>query len=127
MLKDVFGFAECQEKATYGLGYKLTCTRKKDNAAIDKAVGSADSRIKIDHNHWYVPHYTLSIQRESIFPNQILSKTLTELRYVEQSVFMKEVKNQNLWNFELGSHDSLMFLFGYLLVFSKEIDKTHKF
>ena len=30
MLKDVFGFAECQEKATYGLGYKLTLTRNKD-------------------------------------------------------------------------------------------------
>ena len=29
MLKDVFGFAERQEKATYGLGYKLTLTRKK--------------------------------------------------------------------------------------------------
>ena len=29
MLKDVFGFAEHQEKATYGLGYKLTLTRKK--------------------------------------------------------------------------------------------------
>ena len=26
MLKDVFGFAECQGKATYGLGYKLTLT-----------------------------------------------------------------------------------------------------
>ena len=25
-LKDIFGFAEYQEKATYGLGYKLTLT-----------------------------------------------------------------------------------------------------
>ena len=28
MLKDVFGFAEGQEKATYGLGYKITLTTK---------------------------------------------------------------------------------------------------
>ena len=51
MLKDVFGFAECQKKATYGLGYKLTLTRNKDGAVIDKAGGIADARIKIDHIH----------------------------------------------------------------------------
>ena len=56
MLIDVFGFAECQEKATYGLGYKLTLTRNKDEAVIDKVAGIAESRIKIDHIHWYVPH-----------------------------------------------------------------------
>ena len=44
MLKDVFGFAECQEKATYGLGHELTLTRDKDEAVIDKANGIADAR-----------------------------------------------------------------------------------
>ena len=42
LLKDVFGFAECQEKCTYGLGYKLTLTRNKDDTVIDKADGIAD-------------------------------------------------------------------------------------
>ena len=36
---------------------------------------------------------------------QILNKTPTELRYVERSVFMKEVNNQKVWNFELGSQE----------------------
>ena len=36
MLKDVFGFAEHQKKATFGLGNKLTLTRKKDDAAMDR-------------------------------------------------------------------------------------------
>ena len=107
MLKDVFGFAECQEKATDGLGYKLTLTRNKDDAVIDKANTIADARIRIDHIHWYVPHYTPSIQQQSTLSKQILSKTPTELRYVERSVFMKEVNNQNLWNFELGSHENM--------------------
>ena len=35
-LKDVFGFAEHQEKATYGLGYKLTLRRNNDNAVLNK-------------------------------------------------------------------------------------------
>ena len=65
MLKDVFGFAEHQEKATYGLGYKLTLTRKNDDAVIDKAKGIVDARIKIHHILWYIPHYTLSIQQQS--------------------------------------------------------------
>ena len=107
MLKDIFGFAEHQEKATYGLGYKLTLTRNKDDAVIDKANGIADARIRIDHIHWYVPHYTPSIQQQSTLSKQILGKTPTELRYVERSVFMKELNNQNLWNFELGSHENM--------------------
>ena len=40
MLKDVFGFAEGQEKATYGLGYKLTLTRIKDEAVAGRVGGN---------------------------------------------------------------------------------------
>ena len=107
MLKDVFGFAEHQEKACYGLGYKLTLTRNEDDAVIDKANDIADARLRIDHIHWYVPHYTPSNQQQNTLSKQILSKTPTELRYVERSVFMKEVNNQNLWNFELGGHENM--------------------
>ena len=107
MLKDISGFAEHKEKATYGLGYKLTLTRNKDDAVIDKAAGIADARIKIDHIHWYVPHYIPSIQQQGILSKQILNKTPTELRYVERSVFMKEVINQSLWNFESGPQESM--------------------
>ena len=51
MLKDNFGFAEHQEKATYRLGYKRTLTREKNDAVIDKAAGIADAIIKIHHIH----------------------------------------------------------------------------
>ena len=52
MLEDFFSFVKCQEKAIYGLGYKLTLTRNKREAVIDKAAATADARIKIDHIHW---------------------------------------------------------------------------
>ena len=107
LLKDVFGFAECQEKATYGLGYKLTLTRNKDDALIDKANGIADARIRIDRIQWYVLHYNPSIQQRTIMFERILNKSPTELRYVERSVFMKQVNNQNVWNFELGSQENM--------------------
>ena len=107
MLKDVFGFAEGQEKATYGIGYILTLTRNKDDAIIDKAVGIADSRIKIDHIHWYVPLYTPSIRQQDILSKQILSKTPTELKYIEGPVFTRQVNNQNRWKFELGSQETM--------------------
>ena len=40
---------------------------------------------------------------------QILNKKPTRLRYVERSVFVTEVNNQNLWNFELGSQENMNF------------------
>ena len=45
-----------------------------------KAAEFADAGIKIDHIHWYVPHYTLSIQQQISLCKQVLSKTPTELR-----------------------------------------------
>ena len=47
------------------------------------------------------------MQQQAIMSKQILNKTPTELGYVERSVFMKEVNNQNLWNFELGSQENM--------------------
>ena len=87
MLRNVFGFREQQEKVTYGLGYEITLTRYKDDAVLQKAIALAEARIKIDQTHWYVPHYKPSIQPQSILSKRILSKTPTELRYIERSVY----------------------------------------
>ena len=67
----------------------------------DNAMNNA--KIKINAMEWYVPHYKPSITQQAIFSNQILSKTPTELQYVERSVSMKEVNTQRLWSFELGT------------------------
>ena len=91
MLKDIFGFVEHQEKATYGFGYKLTITKNSDNAVLNKDNAVNDAKIKLISIEWYVPHYAPSIKQQGILMNQILSKTLTELQSVERSVFMKEV------------------------------------
>ena len=70
-LKDVFGFAEYQEKGTYGLGYKLSLTRNSDNAVLNKGNTINNGKIKINAIEWYVPHYTPSMQQESILSKQI--------------------------------------------------------
>ena len=57
LLKDVFGFAQHQNKATFRLGYRVTPTRKKDETVLEKTVGFGDARNKIDHIHWSLPHY----------------------------------------------------------------------
>ena len=106
-LKDVFGFAEYQDKGTYGLGYKLTLTRNTDNAVLNKDNAIANGRIKINAIEWYVPHYTPSMQQQSILSKQIINKTPTEIKYPERSVFMKEVKTQNFWTFELGTQECI--------------------
>ena len=54
-----------------------------------------------------MPFYTPSVQQQRILSNQILSKTPAEFIYVERTVFVKEVNNQSLWTFELGSQESM--------------------
>ena len=99
--------AEHQEKATYGLRYKLTLTRNNDTAVLNKDNATNIGKIKISAIEWYVPHYTPSVSLENILMNQILKKLPTELQYVERSVFMKEVNTQNIWNLELGTQDGI--------------------
>ena len=106
-LEDVFGFAEYQEKGTYGLGYKLTLTRNTDNAVLNKAKAINLGKIKINALEWYVPHYTPSMQQQSILSDQILNKKPTQIQYPERSVFMKEVNTQNFWTFELGTQEGI--------------------
>ena len=106
-LKDVFGFAEYQDKGTYGLGYKLTLTRNTNNAVLNKDNPINIGRNKINAIEWYVPHYTPSMQQQSILSKQIINKTPTEIKYPERSVFMKEVNTQNFWTFELGTQEGI--------------------
>ena len=107
MLKDIFGFAQHQEKGTYGLGYKLTLTRNSDNAVLNKANATKNGKIKINSIDWYVPHYTPSLAQEKILMSQIVDEKPTELRFVERSVFRKEVNSQNLWTFDLGTQEGI--------------------
>ena len=106
-LKDVFGFAEHQQKATYGLGYKLTLRRNSDNVVLNKGDAINLGKVKIIAIEWYVPHYTASMSQQALLSNQIVNKIPTELQYIERSVFMKELKTQNLWNFELGKQEGI--------------------
>ena len=106
-LKDIFGFTQHQDKVTYGLGYKLTLTRNSDNAVLNKTNATAIGKIKFNSIEGFVPHYTASLKEQGILMKQITDKIPTELRYVERSVFMKEVNTQNLWSFELGTKEGI--------------------
>ena len=123
-LKDVFGFAEYQEKATYGLGYKLTLTRNSDNAVVNKGNAINNGKIKINALEWYVPHYTPSMQQQSILSKQILNKAPTDIEYPERSVSMKEVNTQNFWTFELGTQEGINIPIWNFVVFQQN-DRQH--
>ena len=106
-LKDILGYAECQEKGTYGLGYRFILTRNTDNAVLNKAGTVTSGRIKINSLDWYVPHYTANLEEYTKLMTQIKKNALTLMHYVERSVFMKEVNTQNLWTFELGTQEGI--------------------
>ena len=74
MLKDIFGFAEHQEKGIYGLGCKLTLTRNSDNAVSNKGNAINNAKIKIDGIDGYIPNYTPSLSQEKILMSQIVDK-----------------------------------------------------
>ena len=106
-LKDIFGFAEHQEKGTYGFGYKLTLTTNTDNAVLNKDNAVVNGRVKINSLDWYVPHYSPNLEEYNKLMTQIRKKSPTLLHYPERSVFMKEVNTQNLWTFELGTQEGI--------------------
>ena len=125
-LKIFFGFAQHQEKATYGLGQKLTLTRSIDNAVLNKGNAINNGKNEIIGIEWYVPHYTPSLDQYRVLMKQIVDKTPKQLRYPERSVFMKEVNTQNLWTFELGTQEGLVSLFGHLQFSDKVIENAIK-
>ena len=106
-LKGIFGFAEHQEKGTYGLGYKLTLTRNTDNAVLNKDNAVVNGRVKIITLDWHVPHYSPNLEEYTKLMTQIKKSSPTLLHYPERSVFMKEVNTQNLWTFELGTQEGV--------------------
>ena len=74
---------------------------------MNKTNATPIGKIKINSIEWYVPHYTASLKEQSILMEQITDKIPTELRYVERSVFMKQVNTQNLGSFELGTQEGV--------------------
>ena len=89
MLKSIFGSVEHQEKATFGLGYKLTSTGNTDKSILNKTDATNIGKNNINAIEWYVSHYTPSNAQQSMFSKQILSKVPTEIQYMERFVFWK--------------------------------------
>ena len=73
-LRDIFGFAEHQKAAIYGLGCKLTLTRNTDNAVLNKGNAMNNAKNKISALEWCVPHYTPSLEGQKKLMNQIKKK-----------------------------------------------------
>ena len=64
-------------------------------------------KIKINAIQWSVPHYTPSMQKQSLLSKKIINKTPTQIQYPEKSVSMKEVNTQNFWTFELRAQEGI--------------------
>ena len=107
MLKIISGFAQSQEKATYGPGYLLSSTRNTDHAVLNKGNGINDAKNINNSIDWHVPTDTPRLSEQIILMNQIVKKMATELHYSERSVFIKEKNTQNLWTSDLGTQEGI--------------------
>ena len=123
-LKDIFGFAEHQETATYGLGYKLLVSGNTDNAALSKSNATNNAIFKINALERYVPHYRVSLEEYKIRMDQITKKTPATLNYSERSVFKKRVKSQKFRTFVLGVQEGFNVPLWIFVVFQQS-DRQH--
>ena len=85
----------------------MTLTRNSASGALNKDNAIPLGKVKINAIEWYIPHYTTSMSQQTVLSNQIVNKLPTELKYIERSVFMKEVNTQILWHFELGTQEGI--------------------
>ena len=90
-LKDVFGFAEHQNKCSYGLSCKVTLQRNSDSHVLSHPAQTNDAanlalagRVITDKTSWYVRHYTASISNNEFLLEHIVSKAPTELSSTER-------------------------------------------
>ena len=74
---------------------------------MNKANATNIDIIEIRSIEWCVPQCNPSIPRQAILSKQILSKVPTELHYVEESVFMKDLITQTIWSFEMGTQEGI--------------------
>ena len=79
-LKDFLGYAQDQEKATYGLGYRLIMTRNTDKAVLNKDNTVALGKNKINSLDWYVPHSTVDLEE--------YTKLMTQIKKILQHYFI---------------------------------------
>ena len=93
---------------------------------MNKADATNVGKVKLNAIEWYVPYYAASKSQQAVLSNQIVNRIPTELQYVERSVFMKEVNTQNLWNFELGTQESINVPIWIIIVFQQSDRQTCK-
>ena len=96
----MFFVSQKPKKATYRQGYRRVLTRSIDDAVVNKVPVNGKAKIENKNIPWYVKHYTLSIIQKGIVTKQIFCWTLTELRYIRRSVFIKGINDKNSWIFE---------------------------
>ena len=80
MLKDVFGFSEHQEKATFGLGFKLTLSRNTVNSVLKKDNATNGGKTEINSIELYVPQYIPA------FHNKIYYLNWFQVRYLQSFI-----------------------------------------
>ena len=101
-MKDIFGFIECSEKYTYGLGYILEFRRKSDDAAIVRDNGLAAAKIDIKRLSWIIPSITPSNENQLVMQKHLANNDHFEYFYLEKKTFYQTVPRATEFNFDLS-------------------------
>ena len=107
LLREIFRFAQHQQRGTYGLLYRLTLTGNNDNSVLNKDNATIIGKLNVNAIQWYVVQYTPNVPQQVVLSKHNLCKVTTELQYLERFVFLKDVKTQKLWSFEIGTREGI--------------------
>ena len=72
-----------------------------------RAAATANAKNLIKNINCFLPLYTPKTSQKRLLSEHIVSKAPTDLRYIERSVFQKNVKAQNGLSFELAGKSEI--------------------
>ena len=100
--KVVLSLAEHQHNCTYSLGYKLTLQRESDNHVIchpaeanDAANLALAGRVILYDISLSFPHHTPNMSNQKLMLRHFVTRTATELTYIERSSYTKDATSEN--------------------------------
>ena len=111
-MSDLVGFVNDLEKIIYGLGFKLTLKRNKNDRALSRVNAGADAvandaNIDIRYISWCVPSIDPSNDNRIIVPKGLSKKNNVDFSYYERKTFYKNVPNDTNFLFDLGMESGM--------------------
>ena len=82
--------------------FKLSSKRKNNTNVVVHGLRDAHaSDVFIRDFTLFLPHYTPNCHQQTLVGQHVISRSPTQISYIERDVSLKNVDAQNTWSFEI--------------------------